>query len=273
LTFFETITAAVRDFAQFGYDSIERLNYWIERIRVAADQDMIPAEVLQANLASTLRGAYTTMVERGGIERAHNGVSRVTIERIKPKLRAELDRRIMASADLIKLNRVQAREKTIQRFAGWATSIPVGGSDVVAKNPVKSEIRKSLAQLPFAERRVLIDQSAKLRASISDIVATDGGAIAATWHDHGAHDKTYNARPDHLARNGKVFAIRGNWAIEKGLMRAGPNGYTDEIEMVGELPLCRCSYAYHYALSQIPADMLTQAGRDELARVRGLMAA
>jgi len=56
-----------------------------------------------------------------GLERAlkrHPGVARFTLNYVEPKLRAELDGRIMASADLIKLNRTQAVNRNIQRFSG-----------------------------------------------------------------------------------------------------------------------------------------------------------
>jgi hypothetical protein len=47
-----------------------------------------------------------------------------------------------------------------------------------------------------------------------------------------------------------------------------PNGYTDEIEQPGEFVYCRCYYQWIYALRDLPRDMLTQRGIDELQRVR-----
>ena len=130
--------------------------------------------------------------------------------------------------------------------------------------PVKSDIRKALSQLPFEERRVAIDQSAKLVSSISNIVAVDGGAIAVQWNSHW-RDASYNFRPDHKARDGKVYAIKGNWAIEKGLMKAGPNGYYEDDELFAEAPFCRCFGSYIYAIRRLPDDMLTEKGRQSLA--------
>src|SRR5207247_2394734 len=104
------------------------------------------------------------------------------IDQIKPALHAELERRIMASADLIKLNRKAAIEKTVQRFSGWATSVPPGGTRATDKKKEKDSIKKSLKSLPFEERRVIIDQSHKFVANLNEIVAKDGGAIAGRWH-------------------------------------------------------------------------------------------
>ncbi len=260
MTFQETLTAAVRDLSEYGFDSEHRVLDWMRRIRDAADSATVPMIVAERQIRDAMMVAYQRQVERGGILIRHNDIPKFTLDKVKPKLRAELDRRIRASTELIKLNRAASIEKTIQRFSGWATSIPMGGSDIVEKIPVKSEIRKALTQLPFEERRVAIDQTYKLISNVSDIIATDGGAIAAIWHDHGQNDKSYDARPEHLRRTGKVYAIRNNWAIKAGLMKAGPNGYTDQITAPGEEVYCRCFYVYLYAIRRLPDDMLTAEG-------------
>jgi hypothetical protein len=262
--FYRILTAAVSDIAEHGFDSQERIAYWIEEIRRAAVSAMIAPHVLEQSLQETMRAIYRKTVERGEIFRFHPGVARFTVERLRPRLRAELDRRIMASADLIKRNRQEAIETTLRRFSGWATSIPAGGSDVVERGAVKTEIRKALASLPYAERRVAIDQGHKFRAALSDVIAKDGGAIAAVWHQH----YTNNPRKAHTERDGKVFAVRGSWALESGLMKAGLAGYTDEVEQPGELVYCRCSYTFLYALRDLPDEMMTIKGRKALAEAR-----
>ena len=269
-SFFEIITAAVSYFTEHGYDSPAALDEWMLRIRAAAERELIPERDLQAKVNEALRAVYQRMVEQCGLLRHHPDLTRFTLARVKPKLRAELDRRIMSSASLIRLNRAAAIETTLQRFAGWATSIPVGGGDrVVERNSVKTEIRKALASLPFRERRVAIDQGSKLLANLSDILAVDGGALAGIWHTH----YTRFPRETHAARNGKVYAIRGSWAQERGLLKAGPAGYTDEITKPGEEVYCRCTYQYVHSLGRLPPDMLTQNGAAELARVREEMRA
>jgi hypothetical protein len=71
-------------------------------------------------------------------------------------------------------------------------------------------------------------------------------------------------------RNDKIYAIRDNWAIEKGLMNKGA-GYTDEMTAPGEEVYCRCNYVYIYGLSKLPEEMLTAKGRAELERIKGLI--
>ena len=263
MTFYETVTAAIRDITEHGYDSEHRVQFWTEQIRAAALASLTPPEVLEKALRDTLTAAYRRNVEQGAILRHHPGISRFTLERIKPKLRPELDRRIMASANLIKLSRQASIEKTLQRFAGWSTSVPIGGSDAVEKSAVKSDIRKALVSLPYAERRVAIDQGHKLLASINEIVSVEAGALAGRWRSRW-RQAGYNYREDHKERDEHVYAVRGNWALAKGLMKAGPDGYTDDITKPGEEINCRCFMVFIYALRDLPADMLTAKGKTAL---------
>ncbi|EDY0798101.1 hypothetical protein AE421_004671, partial [Salmonella enterica subsp. enterica serovar Oslo] len=215
-----------------------------------------------------LTAAYDLEVGRERALKRHPGVSRFTLNYLEPKLRAELDRRIMASADLIKLNRTQAVDRTIQRFSGWATSIPPitsispglsasSRSGVVATS---QHIAKSARQIDFERRRVMVDQTHKLIANIDNIIATDGGAIAAVWHSHWRQPH-YDYREPHKDRDLKTYAIRGNWALKKGFMKAGPAGYLDEITQPGEEVFCRCYLTYIYNVRSLPDEMKTEKWR------------
>src|ERR1700744_967353 len=95
-SFYQTLTAAVADLAEYGFDSAERVEIWIRRIREAAVYSMTPLHVLERSLQETFRGIYRDKIERGGILRQHPGVPKFTIDRVKPRLRGELDRRLMA---------------------------------------------------------------------------------------------------------------------------------------------------------------------------------
>ena len=87
------------------------------------------------------------------------------------------------------------------------------------------------------------------------------GAIAAVWHDRGEHDHGYDARPEHLARSGKLFLVRDSWAMTDGLVRKGGLQYTDEIEQPAELPFCSCTYQYVTSPRSLPDTVLTAKGR------------
>lgn len=237
MTLYETITAAVADLTLHGYDSQKRVDEWMAKIEAAARRSLTSPTKLEHLLRDTLKAEYARLVDRDHVARLHPGVSRFTLREVKPKLRAELDRRIMTSASLIKLNRDQSIDKTLQRFQGWATSVPAGGSRVTDKREVKYDVGKALKQLPFEERRVIIDQGHKLTASINDVIAQDGGAIAMRWHSHW-RELNYNYRKDHKERDAKVYLIRNSWAHQKGYVKPGDAGYLDEITQPAEEPFC-----------------------------------
>lgn len=264
-SFYDILTAAVADLVEHGFDSAERVAFWSVQLREAAKAAMMPEHEMDRMLRERLGQQYKKLVDNGELLRVNPGVDRLTYESIKPRLRAELDRRIMSSANLIRLNRQESVESTIRRFQGWATSIPPGGSDVARKGKAKDDIRKALAQLPFQERRVLIDQGHKFAANLSAILATDGGAIAARWRHHHSQEP----RPEHVRRDGDIFLIRDSWADRAGLVKpAFAKGWTDAIEQPGELVFCRCTYTYLFRLRDLPPDMLTAEGRRRLADAR-----
>lgn len=266
-SYHDVLTEAINDLAANGFDSAERVAYWQARLREAAERTMASTAQMEEMLRESMAAIYKRLVDNGGLMRAHVGVSRFTVERLRPQMQAELSRRILASADLIRLNRKQAIEKTQQRFAGWATSIPAGGSKVVDKRDEKASIKKALSSLPFEERRVLIDQGHKLTASINEVVATGSGAIAVRWNSHW-RQRGYNYRADHKERDGKVFLLRSSWARDGGLAKPGPDGYYDEITALAQEPFCRCWGTWLYNLRDLPKDMLTVKGADALAEAR-----
>lgn len=264
-TFFETITEAVRYFEERGFDDQHALDAWVAKIRASAESSMTPIPALEAQLKRSLGSIYERLVDRGGLLTSHMGLERWTLQKVKPSLRAELDRRMAVSRSLIKLNRDETIEKTIRRFAGWATSIPAGGSPAVDKKEVKEDIRKALAQLPFVERRCMIDQGHKMIASINEIVASDNGAIAVTWRSKW-RQPGYDYRPDHKERDGKIYLLRDSWAAKDGLVKPNENGYYDDITKVGEEVFCQCSAVYIYTIKRLPDDMLTAKGLEKLGR-------
>jgi hypothetical protein len=236
-SFYVVLTNAVRDFSERGFVSEEQLAEWMAAIRLAAERDMVDPRTLESEMAASFRSIFENMVNKGGILRYHDGLPAWRLKQLAPRLHTELDRRIMANAQLIKLNRARAIETTLQRFSGWSTSIPAGGSKVVNRVSTKSEIRKSLARLPFEERRVLIDQGHKFVGDLNGIIARDGGAIAGEWHSH-FRQVGYNARPDHVERDSKFYMIPGNWALEKGLVKAMDGQWADRITKPGEEIFC-----------------------------------
>lgn len=272
-TFTRTVREAVKFFLRNGYTSRQELEQWQAIIRQAAESET--DDDYMSMVSNRLRKAYDLQVSKAGALERHKGLSGFTLNYMEPKLRSELDRRILASADLIKLNRTAAINKTVQRFSGWATSIPVqdyvgGGLSASSRSGIVANaqhIQKSAEQVDYEARRVMIDQSHKLIANIDNIIATSNNAIAAEWHSHW-RQPGYDYREDHKERDKLVYLIRGNWAQKNGYVKAGPAGYLDEITQPGEEVFCRCYVTYLYNLRSIPEDMLTQKGRKFLESMK-----
>ena len=257
----EILSAAIQWFAEHGYKDAASLDYWAQRIRAVLG--MMTGKPAHQLAAQSLELAYKRALRTA--PKYHTGIDKSSINNIESKLRPLLQARIMASADLIKLNREQAVEITMRRFAGWASSQPPGGSPVALRE-VKGQIGKRLQQSTFEERRMLIDQGHKLASAVNQTIAEGNGAIAAQWHH--VHEANYDARPEHVARDGKVYLIRDSWAHQKGLVKPNAQGYMDDIDKPSELPFCRCKATYMYALSRLPDDMLTAKGRELLEQTK-----
>lgn len=267
MTIDEILAEAIADFEEHGFDSEERLAKWERLIREALYTQMRSQAELDRMLREHLQAVYARLIQKGRVLSKHPGVSKFTLANIAPRLHSELSRRILASAQLIKLNRENMINKTMQRFSGWASSVPKGGTENVDKRKLKQEISKPLKSLPFVERRVLIDQGHKLTSSINAVVAHDSGAIAARWFSHW-RQSGYNYRDDHKERDGHVYLIRDSWATKAGLVKVGKFGWADEITQPGEEVFCRCSWTYIYALRKLPEEMLTAKGKEALKQSR-----
>lgn len=266
-TFFQILTDAINYFAERGYSSQEELNRWARLLKEAMERQLGSPVHSEEAIKQALKSVYSRQMVNHGILKTNSGVSKFSVDMLKPAVKRELERRMLASANLIKLNRQEAITMTLRRFQGWATSIPKGGSLAVDIRKEKAAIRKPLSKVTFQERRVIIDQSQKFAASINAAVANDNGAIAATWRSRW-RTAGYDYRKDHKERDGKVYAIADNWAIRQGLMKVGEAGYTQDITQPAEEVFCQCRYTYIYSIDNLPKEMLTEKGRKFLESIK-----
>lgn len=248
-------------------------DFYARQIEQAARRGLKPMSAINARMQRGLSAVYRRVLPtRGKPPANHPGLSVITLQRLQPRLRTILDQRLFESTRLVERNRIKALEAVRDRFTGWASSIPPQGAPESAGKEAKRAIRKELGNLQYAERRVLVDQSHKLRSNFDDLLALEGGAIAQMWHSH-FRQAGYHYRPEHKERDQRIYLIRGSWALERGLIKADPRleaggQYTDQITRPGEEIFCRCWTTSLYALRDLPSDMLTEKGRAELARVR-----
>mgnify|MGYP000844798973 CR=1 FL=1 len=124
-TLYEALTKAINYYVLRGWDSPASLMEWNRRLRAAANRETPRDDATRKHLTTI----YRRLVIDGGAlrEQPADGPKKITLEKIKPDLRKELEKRIFASAELIRLNREQAIERTLQRFSGWdKEQIPAG---------------------------------------------------------------------------------------------------------------------------------------------------
>ncbi len=260
-SFREVLAAAIDDVAATGFVSEDRIALWVSLIRNAAERELGPDYAIDQEVRAGFDRLFRRFVDGPAMFRRMESVGRFTKDMVKPKLYAELDRRIAAAADLIKLNKKEAVERTVGRFKGWSTSIPPGGDGAIDKRETRALLAKGTADYRYHRRLVDNDQGHKLIANVANIVAVDAGAIAGEWHSHGATDRGYDARKDHLDRDGKIYIIRGSWADEKGLLKP-VHGYTDQITAAGQEVNCRCWLTYIMSPRRLPDIYLTRKGQE-----------
>ncbi|EIW2794961.1 hypothetical protein ABKB29_004037 [Escherichia coli] len=261
-TLYEVLTDAVNYYVNHGWDSEKSLLEWCRKLRVAAQRETPDDTVARKHLTAI----YSRLVIDGGALRDQppEGPKKITVEKLKPEFRKELDRRIFASANLIKLNREQAIEKTIQRFQGWVTSIPPDGVSEIDRREVKSGFQKSVKDMDFISRRVAIDQGHKLASNVKYLLAVQSGAIALRWHSNWRRPG-YKYRQDHKERDEKIYLLRNSWALEQGLIKP-VYGFYDEIAAAGEEVYCSCDALPIYAPQKLPDEFLTEKGKREFNR-------
>jgi hypothetical protein len=255
----------VDHFAENGFSSQAELDHWVMTLKHAINRTLTSPKSTEVAVRRSLGQVYARLANKGAAVRNSKGAKKFTINSLKPAMRRELQRRILASVNLIKLNREEAVAATLRRFQGWATSIPKGGSDAPDIRKEKAQIRKPLSKVTFAERRVTIDQSQKFAASLNAVMAEGNDAIAAEWRSRW-RTPGYDYRDNHKERDRHVFAIRDSWAVKQGLMKVGPSGYTDAISQPAEEIFCQCRYVYIYSIDYLPPDMLTDKGRKMIAK-------
>ena len=261
--FKEVLAAAMKELAATGFVSEERLLDWVVLLRNAAEREVGPDYAVDEDIRQGFTRLYERFVEGTGLEKRID-IPRYTKEMVKPRLRPELDRRIVAAADLIKLNKKEAVDRTLKRFSGWATSIPPGGYDDFDIRETSTAIAKDLKDYRYHKRLVDNDQGHKLIANVAAITAEAAGAIAGEWHSHGATDRSYNARKDHLSRDGKIYLVRDSWAHKQGLIKP-VHGYLDEVTAPGMEVNCRCWLTYIVTPRKLPDVFLTRKGQDWIA--------
>jgi len=159
-------------------------------------------------------------------------------------------------------------------LSSFVSQVPIGGSKDKSIKSKMSNIKRELRSLVKWSQLFYAYKAASFPSEVEYLFALKGNPIAAVWRynmldEQGEYQKTY----DHKGRDGSVYAVRGNWALEKGLMTVGPNGYIDETGRPKQEIGCMCWNEWLYGLRDLPDEMLTVKGKAELQRAGQAVAA
>jgi hypothetical protein len=150
--------------------------------------------------------------------------------------------------------------------------IPAGGTKNTFELKEITRFKKELSSLIGWEELFGVYKAASFPAEVDYIFGIEKHPLAAVWRynqldTQGEYKKTYN----HERLDGRVYAVADNWAIQKGLMVAGPDGYVDDITRPCQEVGCMCSLSWIYSLRELPDAMVTPKARAELPRVRAII--
>lgn len=162
--------------------------------------------------------------------------------------------------------RIREFDAMVQQFL---ERVPMGGTKAKDTKSRITEIKKELRPLAKWDRLFYVHKASSFPAEVQFLFSLEGNPIAAIWHYNAGDEQTdYPKIYDHKHRDGLVYAVRGNWAIAKGLTNAGLNGYLDEISRPSQEVGCMCHLQWLYSISRLPTNMVTEKGFSELKRVR-----
>lgn len=175
--------------------------------------------------------------------------------------------------------RVQADEYLDQQLSelnfilnDFLEKIPIGGTkDKKIKSHI-ALIKKELRQIVRWEKQFYVYKASAFLAEVKYIFSLQEGPIAAVWRyswldEQGEYRKNY----DHKILNGKIYAVRDNWAMKEGLMISSEKEFVGDIVRPAQEVGCMCNLQWIYNLRQLPNEMMTQKGRSELERVRTIV--
>jgi len=262
LLFLALLMLAINHYQEQGYTSETDLKRWVKILKESAEKTVKSPIKLEKDTKSALNGTYKRLITQKGALKRHKGINKSTLDKYALAFKKELDRRILASQNIIQLHRETAINDTLRNFQGWATSIPPGGSQAVDKIEERTRIKKALVSLPILVSNVIHDQEHKLSTVIHELIAEKGGAIAMVWHSMWRLPG-YNYRPDHKEKDEQVYLLKDSWARAKGLV-AGEY-YEDDVA-VGVLPNCKCFAEWIYDVTDLPTELLTSKGQEWIAQ-------
>ena len=279
----DIVASAITDIAVNGYNSEVNISRWLMQIQNALRNYTANLPTARSLVERSMTASFNQhFFDKKGnptpkFLQLNRGIDAFTLQHLKPKAQSKLQERIVQNAQLIVLDRDAAVADTLKRFQGWTIG-QVSAKQLLTKVQVKEQAKliiKPIGNAPstFIPRRRIIDQNMKMCASVNDLIADDGGALAMTWHQNWSanpRDKGTSEKTNHKQFNGKTYIRRESWAVKEGLLKSGDLPYLEDL---GTMPAhevyCGCTGSYDYSLTalyRIRPDAFTQKGLAKIGR-------
>ncbi len=146
-------------------------------------------------------------------------------------------------------------------------------------NPPRKIPSPPIMKNPKVQKIIKERSGFKALSGISIELAKETEAIMVEWdamvkevqpEDQEWADEMCCQVPRHKEKHGKKYAVKGNWALEKGLMNKGDGLVDLDDEFLFSEEECKCRFIPFRNLRDLPESMMTEKGKKELERVRAV---
>lgn len=91
----------------------------------------------------------------------------------------------------------------------------------------------------------------------------DDRYIAVEWEYSNLDEQTdFAPATGHQKRDKAIYTVKGNWALQKGIMIPSSAGYIEDTDIPGRQLGCMCHLVWITSPADLPEDMLTDIGRE-----------
>jgi hypothetical protein len=138
--------------------------------------------------------------------------------------------------------------------------------------PIK-DMRPRISKVKQEARSVLkwdelfgVLKQGSLVSELQYLFDLEQGPIAVVWH-YSEQDEDVEGplKSNHLARNDVLYAVRGNWAVQRDLMVVPAEAtYIDDVTRPGQELGCMCLLEWKFGLRDLPGGWVTDKGQASL---------
>lgn len=224
--------------------------------------------------SSRMKKTYNSYMKDGVFEN-NRGVKQVSIFKLKPKFRKELNNRIVFSLSLIKTQNKGIMQKLSDRFLNWLNNETIGGNDKSLRETLALSKTQQVQSRHY--NFILKDQTRKMLTNIDNIIAKDCNAIGFYWKTRrdnrvvgnpiGLYPKATNkdVHGNHFKRQGQFYFYKNTWVTKNRLIDTSKIEWAEfDDGMPGEPIGCRCYAENIYDFEDVPEEFLSDKGKEYL---------